>query len=425
MISFNSALRRIPAAILLLCAQGWASVPAAQSDNAALGASVPPLIEWVDHNNAELAAMRHEVEAVKARSQAAGALEDPMFRMELQDIDPDNPQFLPGQVGSTKYTVLQNFPLWGKRDLRRDAALSAADEALGRLRAAAAQLHAEVKSAFARYFYVHHAQRLTADVLSLLRDLESIAQTRYSTGLSPQQDVIKAQTEQTALRLELLALHAEKRQAQARLNALLNRSVSDPLSDPAELRAPPPSIDAARLEERARLGNPQLFITNAQIKEAQSNDRLIGKNRYPDLTVGVSPIQRDDRIDSWELMFEVNIPLQQNARRSQESEAGAMLAAAQQRVQAILAEVSGEIQGAVAGFEAAREQEQLLRSTLLPQAEATFSSALASYQTGKVDFATLLEAQRSIRAARIGLLKARVEVELRLAEIERLTGESL
>ncbi|MCI0505848.1 MAG: TolC family protein [Gammaproteobacteria bacterium] len=426
MISFYSALRQFPAAILIcVCALGVVSVPAAQSDNAALGASMPPLIEWVDNNNAELAALRHEIEAAKARAQAAGALEDPMFRMELQDIDPDNPQFLPGQVGATKYTVLQNFPLWGKRDLRHDAALSAADEALGRLRATSAELHARVKSAFARYFYVHHAQRLTADVLSLLQDLERIAQTRYSTGLAPQQDVIKAQTEQTALRLELLSLQAEKRQAQARLNALLNRSVAEPLGDPVELRAPPPSIDTARLEERARQGNPQLMVTNAQIQGAQSNDRLVEKNRYPDLTVGVSPIQREDRIDSWELMFEVNIPLQQSARRGQESEAGAMLAAAQQRVQAILAQVSGEIQGAAAGFEAAREQEQLLRSTLLPQAEATFSSALASYQTGKVDFATLLEAQRSIRAARIGLLKARVEVELRLAEIERLTGENL
>jgi len=426
MINMNSALRQLFIATHV-CALAWLPgvLAAEPASTVTLGASVPALIEWVDQHNAELAAMRLEVEAAQARTQSAGAFEDPMLSMELQDIDPDDPQFLPGQVGSTKYTFLQNFPFWGKRGLRHGTALSAADEAQGKLLATAAQLHAQVKSAFARYFYVHHAQRLTVEVLSLLKDLERIAQTRYSTGLAPQQDVIKAQTEQTALRLELLSLQAEKRQAQARLNALLNRPATASFTEPAELRTSPQMLDVAQLEERARLGNPQLRVLAAQIDGAQNTDRLVAKNRYPDLAVGISPIQRGDRIDSWELMFEVNIPLQQSARRGQESEARALLAAAQQRVQAVAAAVSGEIQEAAAGFEAAREQEHLLRSTLLPQAEATFSSAIASYQTGKVDFATLLEAQRSIRSARISLLKARLDVELRLTDVERLTGENL
>ena len=85
----------------------------------------------------------------------------------------------------------------------------------------------------------------------------------------------------------------------------------------------------------------------------------------------------------------------------------------------------GVRQEAAAGFESVRRQEQLLKSTLVPQAGATLDSALASYQTGKVDFATLLDAQRGIRKARLDQLKAHAELEIRRSEIERLLGEDL
>ena len=62
---------------------------------------------------------------------------------------------------------------------------------------------------------------------------------------------------------------------------------------------------------------------------------------------------------------------------------------------------------------------------LLPQAELTFKSALAGYETGKVDFATLLDAQRQIRNAKLALLRAQASQQQRLADIERLLGEDL
>jgi outer membrane protein TolC len=58
----------------------------------------------------------------------------------------------------------------------------------------------------------------------------------------------------------------------------------------------------------------------------------------------------------------------------------------------------------------------------LPQAELTFQAALAGYENGKVDFATLLDAQRQIRNAKQNVIKAQAEQQARLAEIERLVG---
>jgi outer membrane protein TolC len=179
------------------------------------------------------------------------------------------------------------------------------------------------------------------------------------------------------------------------------------------------------LEERAKRANPLLFTQSAQITAAERAQRLTLKNRYPDLTAEVSAIQRDSRLDGWEVMLGINIPLQQETRRSQERAAAAMLAAAQTRYEANTSQVLGELREALVGLEAARRQDELLLSNLLPQAELTFLSALASYRAGKVDFTTLLDALRQIRRTKLDELKVRVEQRVRLAEIERLVGEEL
>ena len=63
--------------------------------------------------------------------------------------------------------------------------------------------------------------------------------------------------------------------------------------------------------------------------------------------------------------------------------------------------------------------------SLLPQSELTYRSALAGYESGKVDFATLLEAQQQIRKAKLNKIKAQADAQMRLAEIEKLLGEDL
>jgi outer membrane protein TolC len=66
-----------------------------------------------------------------------------------------------------------------------------------------------------------------------------------------------------------------------------------------------------------------------------------------------------------------------------------------------------------------------MKDSLLPQADITFQAALAGYQNGKVDFATLLDAQKQIRQAKQIQIKAQAEAQMRLAEIERLLGDEL
>jgi outer membrane protein TolC len=124
-------------------------------------------------------------------------------------------------------------------------------------------------------------------------------------------------------------------------------------------------------------------------------------------------------------MVEFSIPLQQGSRSSQQREAESMLAASTARKDALLNQMLADLSESMSGLETARRTESLTTTRLLPQTELTYQSALSGYENGKVDFATLLDAQRQILQARQQQLKSQLEAQLRLAEIERLLGEEL
>ena len=390
------------------------------------GATLPELLVWAERHNPELAAMQHDINAADARVQPAGALPDPTFSVEWRDIPNDSDFTLaPSRVGSMKYTVAQTLPLGGKLESRQRVAEAEVEKARRQRLALSATLRAKLATAFIQRYQAQQNEILLKEELMFLREVEGIAQIRHANGLTPQQDALKAQIEQTTLKADLVTAATEQRQARARLNALLGRPASAPLAEPKALPPLPTSAALADLESRMLSANPELLAQSAAIAAAQHNQDLARANRYPDLTVGVSPIQVGNRLADWEIMLSVNIPLQQASRRSQEREAAEMVSAAQIRQDVIANQTLSDLQEQLAALDAARQQEALIRTSLLPQADLTFQAALASYQTGRVDFTTLLDAQRQMRRARFGQLKALLEQYLRLAEIERLVGEPL
>jgi len=394
------------------------------------GAAVESLLVLAKANNPDYTSMRHEAQAANERVTMAGALMDPKFRIEWMDITKggsQDPALWPSDTGSTKYTFMQDLPWWGKRDLKRAIATQEAQAVDGKAQGSWAMLAAKVKSTHAQRYFIYHTKKLTHELLDLTNRLANVAQVRYAGGLAMQQDVIRAQVEQTTMHSELVELDAQARQADARLNALLARPANAALAAPESLPALPAAakLDADALLERVRASNPQLFSEDARIKAAELTRELALKNRYPDFTLAITPTQMQSRISEWSLMLELNIPLQQDTRRAQEREAQAMLDAAQTRRAAVANQLASDLSENLAAIEAAQRTEQLAKSSLLPQAELTFQAALAGYENGKLDFATLLEAQRQVRAAKQSQLKAQLEAQMRLAEVENLIGEQL
>lgn len=403
----------------LLCAAAAAQPP---------GATVDSLLSYARQSNPEFALMLREADAAAARIAPAGNLPDPSFSIELRDITRDrtiSPTLNPSNVGSTKYTVRQMFPWPGKRDLARAAAEASAEQSNQAARSTWNELAMRLKVAHARRYELAQRRAIVGEIDALLANLESVTRTRYAGGLASQADAVRALSERTMLRGELISLAAQARTIDAQLNALLARPPDAPLAEPVRLQMPAEEMRFAPLAERLRDRNPDLAADRARVDSADRSRELAYRNRYPDFALAVSPIQRDNRLADWDVMFEITIPLQQGTRRAQEQEAEAMVAAASARREATMQRSIGELGTALAQLEGAREMARLTEASLLPQARVNLEAALAAYETGKVDFPALLDAERQLRQARLSLLAAEVEAQMRLAEIERLVGEDL
>jgi outer membrane protein TolC len=403
----------------------------AQPPAQVIGGEVESLLEFARSRHPEFAALRAEAAAAAERIEPAGALPDPMFRTELRDITNEgrdaSSNLLPPRIGSTRYIFSQSVPWFGKRDLRRDVAGAGADEAQARARAGWMELATRIKLTYAQH-HVHLVSiRYAQENLDLMRRVAEISRTRYASGFGSQQDALRAQSEIIAMETDLVMLQGESEQAAARIRALLGRPENLTLRPPEKLRTlpPPARLEMAALENRLKANNPQLAADDARITGAEKGRELVERNRYPDVSFGVSPTQVGKRVAEWELMLELNIPLQQESRRAQEREAELMVDAARLRRQGNLNQALAELSESLAGLEVARRLESLVGGGLLPQAEVNLNAALAAYENGRADFAAVLDAHRQLRRARGELVKARGDQQIRLAEIEKMVGEEL
>jgi outer membrane protein, heavy metal efflux system len=421
------AARRARCAIAAAALAGFVS---AHAQTPPPGGDVASLLALARERNPEISAMLREADAAAERVVPAGALPDPRLRTELMDITrggQQNATLSPSRAGSTRYTLMQEVPWFGKRDLKREVAELEAESARSRALGTVADVAARIKTTFAQQYYLARNERLAREILDLMVRLEKITQTRYAAGLAAQQDVIRAQVEQTAMRNELIAIEAERHHMHTRMNALLARPAHAPLAEPQALRPlpPPAKLDPVGLEERVLARNPQIAVETSRVRGAEKSRDLTYRNRYPDVTFGVVPNQFQNSVRQWDLMMEINIPLQQASRRAQERDAEAMVDAARSRRESATNQALADLSENLAALDAARRTEALATDALLPQAELAFRSALAGYETGKVDFATLLEAQRQIRQGKQSQIKAQAEGQARLADIERILGEDL
>lgn len=92
---------------------------------------------------------------------------------------------------------------------------------------------------------------------------------------------------------------------------------------------------------------------------------------------------------------------------------------------AMRADTRARVMGAYATLTRARNLTVLYRTTVLPQAEATVTSALAAYRVGSVDFMTLLDNRMSVNEFRQELFALEAEEGKAWAELEMLMGREL
>lgn len=381
------------------------------------GATVESVVAIAKRVNPTVAAASLDFDAAVHKIGAAGVLADPTLVLEAWDVNSLG-------VGQRRFGIEQEVKLWGKYGLERNIAQADADAAKFQSRATVIDLVAQVVVAHGEYNAAYEAVAISVEIKRRYDEILGLLRSRYGATSVDQQDVIKAEIEAATAEGDVVRRQGEQKSAAARLNALIGRPSLAPLAAPTGFRAVR-TTSLAQAQALARSANPLLALAGAQSNSAAKNKSLTDLNYYPDVTLGAKYVQRPFVQDTGEFLAAIKLPLHYEVKDAEQRAAGARLGAAQARNEALRLRIDGQIADAWFGVDALRKVVQIYASRQLPPARSSVDNARNGFQAGSADLSIVFESERRLRTVQLDLLKLKVELQTKYAEMERLAGGSL
>lgn len=333
-----------------------------------------------------------------------------------------------------RFGISQTFPWFGKLRLRGETALEEADAMQHQYEAAKLKLFYAVKNAYYDYYYLGRSIAVTEENIGLLRQFEEMARSKYEAGKALYADVIKAQVELDKLRDRLRTLRDLEGPTLAKLNAALNRPSEAKLPWPKSIPGDHIPLDDKDVESALVESNPELKSLDSQAEKEKKAIQLARREFFPDLTLGIDyietgeaimPSTKDSGKDPVIFMASINLPIWQGKYRSGVREARARYdAVTSQRTDRANA-LSSEVKMALFQYRDAARQIELYRDALIPKATQSLKVSQRAFEAGKVDFLSLIDAQRVLLEFELVYERALANHAQRYAEIEMLVGRDL
>lgn len=380
--------------------------------------------------NPEIQTLRERLGVVSARAKQAPYLEDPQIAFQLGGVPLSTPTSF-NRADTNSIGIRQMVPFFGKLGLKEKIAQQEAKVVEQELRAKEREIISMVKMAYADLFMAQRAIEILREQLEIMRTIIGATEARYRVGRVTQQDVFKAQLEQSELMNQLIVAEQESSTAEVKLNSAMYRPPRTPIQVPADLTLPDVASTSSGLDELALVTRPELKGAEEEIQRSERMYELADKNRkFPDFMLGWDYMRMpmEMKKDRYAAMVNISIPFSPwtiGRRNYEVEETLAEIRAAKANRDAMRNMTLKQVGESQAKVQAAKRSVQLYREGLLSQAELSFRSALAAYQTGRVEFVNLLEAERALREARMGYYKATASFLQNLADLERAVGREL
>jgi outer membrane protein TolC len=381
------------------------------------------VLEIAQQANPQIDVVRERAAALRAVPAQVSAYDDPTLSWEGWNI-PDSLNL--GQAQNNIFRVAQKIPWPGKRTLAGTVATHTADAAQEDVRVAQLDLDAAVKRAYYDLWLTHQTRDiLTRDQL-LVERVAHTAEQKYATGEATQPDALRAQVELTHMAIQVNAAALAIDTAAAELNALLGRRPDEALGVPEDPRVARLDAGVDTLTDLALQQRPELAEQRAAIAREQSGVELAAISRRPDFEFSFGRFVNYGHNDGFGAMASVTVPFVYSAKYdAASSEARARLASAEAELRRWQDRVRREVVQAYARVHTAALQHGLTAGTHVPQAEQALRVTEAAYQTGRADFAALLDTVRNIEAVHLQHVGAEAELVKATADLERAVGGAL
>ncbi|MFC1661380.1 TolC family protein [Gemmatimonadota bacterium] len=362
-------------------------------------------------------------QASLARVRQARALPQPSLDID-SDLQPGLTDF--SRYGERYVGISQTVPFPGKTYLQGRVAREEANQVLADTDLLKLDLVFQVTEAFYALLRAEEQVVYASQNLEFTQDFVRMTELKFETGDVAQVEVIRARVEAATAANQVRVAENEERLARARLNFLLGRIPSSPLSIQGELRIPVRSYDLEEITAWALENRPEIF----RLTSAIERERLIKRQGFmsylPDFDVGASKHKLPGEEDTWDVTLSLALPVFfWQPARGEIAEADANLRALQQEASHLANAITLDVEGAHVSLTSAGDQIRLFEEAILAQAEEAYQMYQFAYEQGEIDAIDLIEARRTLNDARTSYADALYNYDVARAAIEKSIGRPL
>ncbi|MBN4082620.1 TolC family protein [Phycisphaeraceae bacterium AH-315-B13] len=392
--------------------------------------SLDEYIRYALYHSAAVEAMYQRWLAATERVPQVGALPDPRlgFGFFLDEVET--------RTGAqhARVSLSQSFPWIGTLSAREDAASKAAMAEWQLFQASRLLVKERVAVSLYELAYLDSAIRITQENLSLLQSFEEVVRARYRVGTGSHPELIRVQVELGLLEDRAVQLNSMRPAGVAKLNASLNRPVSQTIPEITDLPGLVADTESDKLIEQAHQSSPVLHALQQRAEEQHYLAKVAQKNGLPDLTVGLDYIFTGEASDSSTpesgddpilLSFGITLPVWRDKYDAGVRESIARRLSIAHSRQDMSNQIAAEISRAWFDHTDADRRVRLYEQTLIPKAKESLRSSLAGFRTGDSAFLDLLDTERTLLEFALVTERARADRGIALAKLNRLVGEPI
>jgi len=382
--------------------------------------SLNALINLALDTNPTLLGRIARADAQKQVIPQSASLPEPKIFTNLVNVPVDS--FSLNETPMTQFQVGINqiFPFPGKLTLKESLAQVQYMSNKSMIDHDKMMLIRELKHSWWQIYYLDRWYDAVESSRSLLNEAVDVAQTKYSVGKGNQHDILLANIEHAKLEDRLAYIKFLRKKESAKIRDIINKPISFDIEPEQDQASALPMIQKIELLiETAMERHPLLKIAGEKLNAAQGNIDLAEKEYYPDFNLGALYGWRQDDSGLASVKVSFNLPFFTENRQDKK-----LLQRQLEKRQQLhhVVDVKNHLQNLIsvsfAKYEHAKNQAEIYRQKILPQATQSVDTVLANYQVNKADFSMLIQAQINLIDFKANKWKAISTAQQALAVLE-------
>ena len=353
--------------------------------------SLEQLIEMSIKKNPLLKSFEYKTKAIEKYAESASYLPDP----SIQATYFINEIVTAKGLQKAQFVVMQRFPWFGTLSLKSDIIKKSSDVISEKKKQFQVNLINKISMSYYQLASTQEKNQILSNYLELLNGFYQSALSRYENGNGFQQDVLKIQTEISTIKNKRLLLNSMISKSLSKLSRLTYTNI-----DSLNTSFPDDAFTPLNTFE---IHNSHSIQSLLQKKiQSELKQKLTDHKALPKFSLGIKYSLIDEKSgvsgnqDAFGISLGFSLPMWSGKYSDEEESYINESASIDQRIFDKTKEIEEKISFLAFDIREKKRSLDLYKNDLIPKAQMTLQASITAYETGKMSFLNLLDAQRML-----------------------------